>query len=197
MTCFIFAKRICNSIVATCFVQKTKPTLPHQGCGRAQKSKRLHVCDFSTNLVFFVDSGSKVSTFPCKPNHAYTSSSHRLVAANGTAIRIFGKVNMTLDLHLRVPIKLKFCAAKVPYPIIRADLLAHYGLLIEFEPSKLSDSLTASSISFFGGLSLVGSHTISKLLAEFPEIIGAKPFKLILSSKIFHHIIISGPFQAC
>ncbi|CAB0032633.1 unnamed protein product [Trichogramma brassicae] len=54
-----------------------------------------------------------------------------LQAANGTTIATYGQHSLTLNLGLRRPFEWAFTIARVDVAIIGADLLSHFGLLID------------------------------------------------------------------
>lgn len=65
-----------------------------------------------------------------------------LFAANGSRIKTFGEKRLNLNLSLRREFQWNFIIADVDQPIIGADFLKHYGLLVDVKNNKLIDSTT-------------------------------------------------------
>ncbi|CAB0043628.1 unnamed protein product, partial [Trichogramma brassicae] len=66
---------------------------------------------------------------------------------NGTAIATYGQHSLTLNLGLRRPFEWTFTIARVDVAIIGADLLSHFGLLIDLRNRRLLDNQTSLSTS--------------------------------------------------
>ncbi|GBM33186.1 hypothetical protein AVEN_83693-1 [Araneus ventricosus] len=62
--------------------------------------------------------------------------------ANGTRIATFGTKLLSLDLGLRRTLQWPFIVADVTKPIIGADFLQHFGLLMDLKKRCLIDPLT-------------------------------------------------------
>ena len=73
---------------------------------------------------------------------SWTSTTIRLVAVNGASILTFGKCSLTLNLGLRRTFRWVFVIANVHIPIIGADFLHHYSLVVDMTNSWLVDSIT-------------------------------------------------------
>ncbi|GFU21463.1 retrovirus-related Pol polyprotein from transposon 297 [Trichonephila clavipes] len=65
-----------------------------------------------------------------------------MFAANGTVISTYGQQIVTFDLGLRRVFKWPFIITAVSQPIIGADFLRHYGLLVDIRHGRQVDSLT-------------------------------------------------------
>lgn len=63
----------------------------------------------------------------------------RLIAANGTPITVFGESKQTIDLGLHRLFDWTFLVADVSSPIIGADFIKHYDLLVDVTRNKLID----------------------------------------------------------
>ncbi|GFY44990.1 gag-pol polyprotein [Trichonephila inaurata madagascariensis] len=102
-------------------------------------------------MKFLVDTGSDVSCIPppkyknIAPNHSF-----ELFAANNTKIKTFGIKTIDLSLGLRRNLKWDFIIADVSIPIVGADFLAHFGLIVDLKQRKLIDTLT--NLSSLGNL---------------------------------------------
>jgi len=100
-------------------------------------------------------------------------SAYELSAANGTTIFTYGTEILTLNLGLRRAFVWRFIIADVSGPIIGADFLAYYGLLVDLKNSRLVDQVTSARcircntpcIKTVNGLT-----AYHKLLENFPDI---------------------------
>ena len=66
----------------------------------------------------------------------------QLQAANGTAIRTFGQRSVAVELGLAKSFEWSFTIADVSQPILGADVLRHYGLLVYLKCKRLVDAET-------------------------------------------------------
>ena len=111
-------------------------------------SRRLHVVDVASGHSYLIDTGADVCIVPptfqerLKPCDEF-----RLYAANGTPIRTFGRLVITLDFGFKKRFRWCFIVAKVSKAIIGADFLAHYGLLVDIKNQRLFDPKSKSSLS--------------------------------------------------
>lgn len=79
-----------------------------------------------------MDTGANISVLPAVKK-IYTNSecdSYKLYAANGSPIQTYGTKNLVLKLKLRRPYSWTFILAAVKQPILGADFLKHYRLLV-------------------------------------------------------------------
>ena len=92
---------------------------------------------------FLVDAGSALTIIPRKLAKIVEPSSLRLTAANGSNIKTYGSSVLNLSLYkLRRDFPWRCIVADVTTPIIGADFLAHYGILIDFKNCRIQDSTT-------------------------------------------------------
>lgn len=101
----------------------------------------------------------------------------QLFAANGTEISTFGQRRLKLDLGLRRQFHWPFIIASVSHPIIGADFLRHFGLLVDIRHGCLVDPLTnlrskgtVIAKELAGIKSVSGDTQFHRLLAEFPAL---------------------------
>lgn len=96
-----------------------------------------------------------------------------------TVINTYGKRSLTLDLHLRKLFLWIFIIADVQNPILGADFLRHFHLLVDMHNQMLIDSVTnlqahgtGSSIAPLNPVWQVVSHETlyTAILADFPSI---------------------------
>lgn len=66
-------------------------------------------------------------------------NSNKLFAANGSCIDTFGTKNMTLDLELRLELFWAFIITNVSQPILGADFIHHYGLVVSLKQKWIED----------------------------------------------------------
>ncbi|CAE1265056.1 unnamed protein product [Acanthosepion pharaonis] len=129
-------------------------------------------------MSFLIDTGAQLSVVPPSPN--FTSVTLR--AANGTNIKTFGEQSLTLDIGLRRTYQWIFTVADVKFPILGADFLAHYQLIVDLSRRQLSDSTT--KLSNRGIISQLTStelriavprdNSVQDILDKFPSLI--QPF---------------------
>ena len=157
-------------------------------------SCRLIIVDKKTGYKFLVDTGADISVLPPFPaDRSNKSSLLHLVAANGTPISVYGTRLLSLDIGLRRIFSWTFTVADVKKPIIGADFLSHYGLIVDLKSKKLIDTLT--TVSSRGEISTELSpkitvlHTSAKfnsLLQEFQSLF--EDTKRVPASKPTHGI---------
>jgi hypothetical protein len=66
-------------------------------------------------------------------------------AANGTTIRTYGWLTLRLSLGLRRDFMWRFVVADVTHPLIGADFLSHFGLLVDCQNNRLLDGTMSSA----------------------------------------------------
>lgn len=163
-------------------------------------NNRLIITDRTSRLNFLIDTGADISLLPKKLTRCAKPSSLKLFAANGTTINTYGSKTYVLNFGLRREFKWKFCIADIQRPIIGADFLSHYGLLVDIKNKRFLDSVTG--LSNKGKLSKIQHTTICtiicnsnfhKILAEFPELTRFSPISLDKIHHVEHHIITKGP----
>lgn len=131
-----------------------------------QSSTRLFLFDKSTNQSYLVDTGSDISVLPPTPeerkqNH---SSIFNLIAANGTSIKTYGKRNISISIGLRRLFPWTFTVAEVSRPIIGADFLTFFNLLVDLKGRALIDRLT--TVRSQGKVIIDPTPTVTALKSE-------------------------------
>ncbi|GFY10331.1 hypothetical protein TNCV_2630091 [Trichonephila clavipes] len=107
--------------------------------------------------------------------------SNFLFAAN-TKIPAYGMVRKELNLGLRRPFIWTFIIADVSSPIIGADFLRHFNLLIDLKKKSPHTILTVdANISF------------KNILSEYPDLSNPSLISKSASHGTVHHIITTGP----
>ncbi|KAG8175585.1 hypothetical protein JTE90_018878 [Oedothorax gibbosus] len=163
--------------------------------------KRLFLVDKSTGLRFLIDTGAEISIVPPKTPQERNRppGKMKLYAANGTSIPTIGEKLLHVDLNLRRSLPWPFVIAAVSHPILGADFLKNFGLLVDMKNNRLIDTSTGRKVSApviassYGTISLLAQDSKYKdLLSEFPEIIKvSNPVKI--NHQVDHHIETTGP----
>ena len=172
--------------------------------GSGQNICRLfYVTDRLTGCRFLVDTGAQVSAIPPTPaQRKHPQEGLHLQAVNNSTIATYGNQLMTLDLGLRRSFHWIFVIAEVQTPILGADFLQHFGLLVDVRHTCLSDEVT--HLKVHGVLSIVTSPSPSLLpkqslnefhaiLSEFPELLQPQRGEQPVKHDITHHIVTTGP----
>ena len=144
-------------------------------------SRLFFVLDRDTGTRFLVDTGAEVSVIPPSPNErANEQTGLVLRAANDSTMNTFGTRSQTLRLGPRQTFQWVFVVAEVKRPIIGADFLKHYQLLVDVAQRRLIHAPTQSllqgvlsscSSMQLALLSSVPANRYEALLREFPSVI--------------------------
>ena len=140
---------------------------------------------------------------PSHTDRSRPQEDFKLSAVNGTAIATYGKRSLTLNLGLRRTFRWIFIIADVQKPILGADFLRHFGLLVDIQHSQLVDSSTqvnvqcllAQGLSPTPSLPTDGtSDDYLSLLSEFPDITKIHNYNdCPVRHDVTHHIPTTGP----
>ncbi|GFU74280.1 uncharacterized protein TNCV_4168701 [Trichonephila clavipes] len=110
----------------------------------SKRTSRLFLLDRKSGQKFLIDSGSEICVIPPSPTmNKPPQSNFSLFAANNTKIPANGMVRKELNLGLRRPFIWTFIIADVSSPIIGADFLKHFNLLIDLKKKSLMDVETS------------------------------------------------------
>lgn len=163
---------------------------------------RLHIFDKNSGLNFLIDSGSDISCIPvprfCKEK---TTPTNYLYAANNTKIPVYGDRMLNLNIGLRRDFRWKFVIANVSCPILGADFLSNFAILLDLNKSRLIDSLTGLSTkgeltkTTQSQIKLISDDSAFRTLFEkFPTLLNPIPnFKKPISHDTIHYIETTGP----
>ena len=178
-------------------------TLVATGVSGRLQSRLFYVSDYSTNTKFLVDTGSEVSVIPPTPaDHRRSPDPLTLIAVNNTAIRTYGKRSLTLNLGLRRSLPWIVVIADVKKPVLGADFLRHFGLLVDMRHLKLTDAHTHLQVQGILSSDFSPSPSICakdvddphlKLLSEFPALTQVCSPDAPIKHDIEHHIETTGP----
>ncbi|XP_076764833.1 uncharacterized protein LOC143431780 [Xylocopa sonorina] len=120
-----------------------------------------------------IDTGSDPCVYPrARVKDRVEKTLYELYAANSSVISTYGVRTFNLDLGLRRAFAWKFIVADVTRPIIGADFLTHYGLLIDLRNRRLLDQTTPLS---------AGGRVIADNTQSMKTIIGNSPYDLLLA----------------
>ena len=103
----------------------------------------FYITDRSGGTRFLVDTGSEVSVIlPRAGDRKCTTDSLTLQAVNNTPIPTYGTRLLTLNLGLCHTFQWVFVITDVQRPIIGADFLHHFGLLVDMKQHQIMDGTT-------------------------------------------------------
>ena len=160
-----------------------------------------HYRNEQNNARPFIDTGAAVSVLPKScANRISDADSLPLVAANNSTIHTYGNCKRVVDVGLKREYPWTFIVADVQQPIIGADFLIHYNLLVDLRSRCLRDMRTglaiAASLSSIKPLSLNKVDTVqneyTKLLGQFPELTRPTTKGETVKHGITHKIVTKG-----
>ena len=166
-------------------------------------SRLLFLPDANSGCRFLIDTGAEVSVVPPSPTDRNNKQDCLgLREVNGSPIATFGTRSLTLDLGLRRVFRWIFVIAETSTPIIGADFLREYGLLVSMKQGRLLDMTTNLQIQ--GTISHVMSPSPSfslqqldteydAVLAEFTSVTKACLLPQPVKHTVTHHIHTKGP----
>ena len=138
----------------------------------------LYVRDRNSGQTFLIDTGARVSVFPATGADTHSGNSGpQLEAANGTLIRSHRSRNITLSLD-GCSFNWTFVIADVTQPLLGADFLHSFDLMVDIKGQRLINTTTFSSVmlnqttgQYLGIHSVSMDRIYADILAEFPEIL--------------------------
>ncbi|XP_053968641.1 uncharacterized protein LOC128870067 [Anastrepha ludens] len=166
-------------------------------------SRRLFVTDRSNCRKYLVDTGADFSVLPRNLfNKLKIPDSYKLFAANGTPIATFGYFTSSVDLGLRRNFTWSFLIADVAKPILGADFLNEFGLLVDIKNKQLIDAKTKlrtkcnSQLIQYERVNTIDDNSIfSDLLQQFKDLTLPPTFNKgnnLKQSSVKHQIVTSG-----
>ena len=174
--------------------------------GSDNHGRLFYVHDRITGTRFLVDTGAEVSVIPptVSDKRCRSNSSVTLQAVNQSSIDTFGERSITLDLGLRRTFRWIFIVADIQTPIIGADFLKAFGLLVDIKHRKLYDSNTHLSVNGIcadqspPSISPMFSQPTDNspyhaILRDFPEITRPVYNQTAVKHSVKHHIVTHGP----
>ena len=171
--------------------------------GNRSQSRLFYVTDTNSGLRFLVDTGAEVSLLPASiSDRNRNQTGLPLQAANNSTISTFGTRSLTLDFSLRRSLPWVFTLASVRNPILGADFLKYYQLLVDMQHNKLIDSITHLQIQGVHSperplrpvwKSVRPINPFTSLLAEFPTLTRPPSFNSPIQHSVTHSIQTNGP----
>lgn len=168
---------------------------------------RLMIAEQKSSKKCLIDTGADVSVIPATPQDLSNSPhSTVLFAANGTPIKTYGEKRMELNLGLRRKFSWRFIIADVKQPIIGADFIVHFGLLIDLKNKKLIDRQT--NLDTVGSITKIDPNMacikaydakskFHQILAEYTDLTNPNATHGSEKVTIFHHIETKGAPSFC
>ena len=97
------------------------------------------IFDPITKRIFLIDTGSAISVVPSNRNQkaSHEFSETHLSAINGTRVKTFGKIQLTLNLGFNRTFKWFFHKAESRYAIIGHDFLQYFKINLVFQNGEL------------------------------------------------------------
>ena len=191
---FLFGKRVVRQVDTT--VQPAGPSVasaPEEYCSSAL----LFVKDILSSQEFLVDSGASVSVFPGP--RSSSDDGVCLLTADGSPMICSGSCLIPLRFSCGSGSKVytwNFQLAPVSIPLLGADFLQHFNLLVDIKGRKLvhadcpedvviqaspGPQLEFKSVSF-----LSAPQAVQNLLKDFPDVLSSDGFT---ASKPCHGVI--------
>ena len=196
-TLFVHFNQICSKKPVIQFECAASQTTGYKTSGR------LFITDPLSGIQLLVDTGADVSVLPPrKIDHSKYDPSFQLTAANKSIIKTYGTRTIDISLGLRRVFTWHFIIADVDKPILGADFLNKYGLLVDLKMKRLVDPLT--TVKSQTGWIMHGPSTsmailndpkpaLRSLWAEFRDITVPAAVNSGKSHLVTHHIITNGP----
>ena len=169
-----------------------------------QKQGHLfHFVDKSSGLHFLVDTGAEVSVIPpSQTDRKCPQQNFTLQAVNNTSITTYGSRSLTLNLGLRRTFHWIFIITDVQHPILGADFLRNYSLLVDMSHNRVLDSLTQLKVQGIVTQESSPSPTLptaqstnefAAILSNFPDVTKPHYGNYPIKHYITHHIATTGP----
>ena len=128
-----------------------------------------------------MDTGAEVSVIPPSQTDCKSSQQNlNLQAVNITSITTYGSRSLTLNLGLHLKFCWIFIITDIQHPILGADFLYIYSLLVDMSHNRLLDSLTQLKVQ--GIVTLVSSPSPTLLTAS-----STNEFAAILPKLSWYH----------
>ena len=161
-------------------------------------SRRLFIWDRRNKIRFLIDTGADVSVLPYKYHKSNCVKSNLfLSAANGANITTYGNKTIHVDLGLNKVFEFNFILADVEYPIIGADFLYKFDLVLNIRNRQLFHKETNSSVNCIStklklDLNNIAKNDFLKIFLEFPDLRNSHNFNLPVKHNVQHYINTSG-----
>ena len=186
------------AILASGGITETRHDSADASSPKLSHSKLLYVADKGHKCRYLIDTGAAVSVSPKScANGISDADSLSLVAANNSTINTYSNCKRVVDVGLKREYPWTFIVADVQQPIIGADFLIHYNLLVDLRNRCLWDMRTglaiAASLSSIKSLSLnTVQNEYTELLSQFPELTRPTTKGKTVKHGITHKIVTKG-----
>lgn len=147
-----------------------------------------------------------MSVLPYHPSENINKNTNfKLSAANGSNIHTYGTKLLEINLGLRRVFVHRFLVASVDRPILGADFLTKFKLLVDLPNKCLIDDTTklivnaecASVDTPSPRHYAVENHFGSLLIRDFPSLLEAPNFNFPVKHKVVHKIVTEGQLPFC
>lgn len=148
-----------------------------------------------------MDTGADLSILPSKYIHGNKTLNPnlQLSAANGTIINTYGTKLLSINIGLRRNFTHLFTVASVDRPIIGADFLSHFGLLVDLRGKKLIDPQTSLEIKAMSAfvdtptpIHFSIENEYGTILKMFPSLTETPNYNLPVKHNVVHYIQTNG-----
>ena len=171
--------------------------------GLSHPSRLFYVSDHATGSRFLVDTGAAVSVVPpSRTERLHQRQDLSLQAVNNTKIATYGMRSVSLELGLRRTFRWVFVIADVKKPILGADFLHHFNLLVDMRHYRLLDGLTNLTVQGTATReprlspklqSCQPENKFTALLRDFPSVTQVSSSEQPVQHAVTHHIKTNGP----
>ncbi len=167
-------------------------------------SRLLYVTDQCSKKKFLIDTGAEVSVLPAtRQDRIGQPKGISLKAANNSTISTYGRRELTLDIGLHRKFRWSFSVAEVSQPILGADFLRHFRVLVDLANSCLVDTETSltvpAQVSTLTSLHInhislsQANNEFDTIYSEFPHVCEPLVTEPSVKHNVQHHIITTGP----
>ena len=180
-----------------------RPVTSGDRCRRPKFQSPLLCQGSKFSNSFLVDTGSEVSVLqPSTVSQKTLIDSLTLMAVNDTPIHTFGEQSLTLNLGLRRSLLWIFIIADVQRPILGADFLRYFGLLVDMRQKQLIDEttqlfvqgiLTTDSSPQTTFCPKTSDNPYLSLLSEFPTLLRVSTPDSPVLHNVQHFVEMTGP----
>ena len=159
-------------------------------------SRLLKIQDPVSRLIYLIDTSAEISVMPPRPeDRCHSPDNVQLQAANGSSFQTFVRRSVKMELGLAKPFTWNFNIAYVTKPILGADFLRYYGLLVDLGRNRFMDAETFLTVPTSYRRATVSKLCVitnkdmfSNILGEFKDITTPCIKRCHLQGKVEHHI---------
>ena len=140
--------------------------------------------------------GSDLCVYPrTRVKGRVAKSAYEMFAANGSVISTYGVRAFSLNLGLRRAFNWRFEIVDVSKPIIGADFLSYYGLLVDLQARRLLGRTTSlfatgkvATDSIESVKTITGDSYYHQLLTKFPDVMRPTSIAREVKYEVVHYI---------